>query len=135
MNTLQGVRETRVIYLAAPMELRDVGRIEDASWTVGRRFPDAAIVDASTAFRSSAEWRERWPVTVRTIDGLVFLTAECGVIGAGVYLEILDAVFVGVPVWMLTPGDDFVPVALLDFRFRQKPTPRRFAVARVGEVG
>ncbi len=134
MNTLQGVRDTCVIYLAAPMELSTAGKIGDGRLAVARRFPGAAIVDSSTAFHSSAEWRERWPVTVRTIDGLVFLTARGGVIGAGVFQEILDAVFAGLPVWMLTPGVEFIPIAVLDFRFRSKPTPRRFAVVRVREV-
>jgi hypothetical protein len=56
-----------------------------------QRFPDASILAARDAFRSSAEWRAKWPAMLLKLSALTFITDPDGWMGAGCYRELQDA--------------------------------------------
>jgi len=66
--------------------------------SIRRVFPDVELVFGASSFHSNADWLERWPEVLGSIDGLVFASDPDGWIGAGVYKEVEDAVAAGIPV-------------------------------------
>ena len=104
---------------------------ERAVAAVRARFPGAEVLDASALFADSADWRRRWPRIVRTLDYLVFIADANGVIGAGVFQEVLDARFHGVRVEYLTARGAFQPIEDVGFWMLAGGDRSRFAEVRV----
>jgi hypothetical protein len=105
--------------------------LERALATVRRRFPDAEVLDGSRLFKHSADWRLKWPAVVRTLDRLIFIADQDGIIGAGVFQEVLDARFRGAAVEYLTAPGGFVGVEDVIFRMVGTGDASRFARVRV----
>lgn len=119
------------VYVATPVQLFGTERHRTALELVRNRFPDADLLDAAELFSDSSDWRRRWPMIVRTLDHLAFIADADGIIGAGVFQEILDASFVGLPVEYVAPASTFVPVADIRFRMLADGDPNRFAEVRI----
>jgi hypothetical protein len=119
------------VYLAAPLVCYGTARYLTARSQLSPFVPDGAVIEAATAFANSMEWIARWPGIVRQIGTLVFIADENRHIGAGVFQEILDARFHGVPVLYLDGRGAFHPCHALSFRFRRAPDPLRIATVRL----
>jgi len=97
------------------------------------RFPDAEVLDAEVLFAASVDWRRRWPGLVRTLDRLIFVSGDDGIIGAGVMQEIVDARLHRVPCDYLTDAGTLVPIR--DITFQMVPAGSRVRFARVRASG
>ena len=129
-GTIIGAVQTRV-YLAVPKAAFGTWEHDRALARVGRRFPGAKIIDAATAFRSSDDWRRRWPRFVLNLHHVVFVSFPDQIIGAGVFQEILDAQFRGIPVEYLTASGSFVELHRVGLRMQAGGDATRFAEVRL----
>lgn len=118
------------VYVAMPVSAFGTSLHERALAAVRDRFPTSELVDASELFDDSADRRRRWPAIVRTLDHLVFAAHE-GLIGAGVFQEVLDARFEGVTVEYVSSSGAFVPIEEVTLRMLADGDPRRFAEVRI----
>ena len=98
------------VYLAAPKAEYHSPRYGRLAALTRTLFPDAAIIEARTAFLDTGDWRANWPKVLASISTLVFLTTPDGWIGRGVWAEIQDA-HARVPVYLLTDLGQLVPHA------------------------
>jgi hypothetical protein len=119
------------VYVAAPVTVFGTGAHRLALEVIGERFPDAQLLDAAVLFADSGDWHRRWPAIVRTLDHLIFITQSDGLIGAGVFQEVLDARFRGASVEYLMASGTFVAVEDVTFRMVGAGDARRFARVRV----
>jgi hypothetical protein len=92
---------TGTVYVAAPMTMYRKDRYDQQVARVRHCFSRAAILDARSAWSSTADWRRRWPHVLATLAAVVVL-ADYGWIGAGVVKEVDDARAADVPIWHLT---------------------------------
>jgi hypothetical protein len=115
------------VYLAAPLGLFGTERHLKALELVRHRFPTHELLDAAELFSDTNDWRRRWPGMVRTLDRLVFITDVGGIIGAGVFQEILDAGLRDVPIEYLSPSGRFVAVRAIRFKLLGEDDPAQFA--------
>jgi hypothetical protein len=123
------------VYLAASLPLLGSDGYLDALEAVGRRFPEATVLDPRDLFRDSAEWLWKWPTVVPCITALVFLASEDRTIGAGVFQEVLDARFHFVPIYYLDRRGAFHAQSKISFRFLGDGDPFRMAAISVRGSG
>jgi hypothetical protein len=108
---------TSPVYVAAPMRMYRTDRYNRQVARVRHSFLRAAILDARSAWSSTADWRHRWPHVLATLAAVVVL-ADYGWIGAGVGKEVDDARATGVPIWHLTDDGALHPwtsVAIIEW--------------------
>lgn len=98
-----------IVYLAAPLTTYRTKRYDRALTHVRKRFPRATILDARSAWTSTADWRARWPTVLPTLAAAVVIADGEGWIGAGVVKEVDDALAAGVPVWYLSEHGALYP--------------------------
>jgi len=117
----------RRVYIASSLGSYGTPRYMRRLDQLRTRFPTAEIIEPRLLFRDSADWLRRWPVVLRRIDVLVFFTDPQGTVAAGTIREIVDAVFMGIPVYRLTVRTGLQPASRLNVRFLKRATPSRLA--------
>ncbi|MDQ3642776.1 MAG: hypothetical protein M3450_15225 [Actinomycetota bacterium] len=98
------------VYVASPLTTYRTSRYEAKLAQVIEQFPDATLLPARDLFRSTADWRTRWPALLPTLTELVFFAETDGTIGLGVWSELHDAADC-IPVWYLDDAGCWFPVA------------------------
>lgn len=96
---------------------------------IGERFPAATLLPARDLFRSTAEWRMRWPDLLPTLTELVFFPESDGTIGLGVWSELHDAAD-QLPIWYLDDAGRWFPLAAVEITVTGDSLAR-FATVRV----
>ena len=118
---------TELVYLDASKKTSKSLRFRRADRTVKDLFPDAGIIqpirDAYDADTSLAVSR----TLLRRASIFVFITEPDGTIGTGILAKIVDAVFSGLPVALLTDEQDLIQIEDVSFRFLDDRTPDRVA--------
>jgi hypothetical protein len=87
----RGERPGVQTYLTGPTSTFEDGRYERALAALTTLIPSAEIIDARSLFCDLHEYGERRPSLPYGIDRLVFITADDGTIGWGVYGDVYDA--------------------------------------------
>lgn len=100
------------VYVASPLTTYRTPRYGAKLAEINERFPDATLLPARDLFRSTADWRERWPELLPTLTGLVFFAEIDGTIGLGVWSELHDAAD-RMPVWYLDDAGRWFPLAVV----------------------
>lgn len=95
-------RLTSRVYVASPIQTFATPRYALMIARIRSLLPDAELVPGRDLFSSSADWRQRWPALLHTLDAVVFFDDVDGCIGAGTQEEIADAERAGIPVFFLT---------------------------------
>jgi len=87
-----------IVYAARPIS--SFGTDHDARQlaVLARYFPDADVLDPAAMFSSDEQWLAEWPDVLDRLDILALWADEEGMIGAGVLLEVADAIGAGLPV-------------------------------------
>lgn len=94
------------VYLACPMTLYQPDHAYRRLLArVRRAFPNAEIVSPRETFSGTREWRERWPGLLPTLDAIA-VAPDGDRIGLGVLREIADALFTGLPIYVLSPQEN-----------------------------
>lgn len=123
-----GQSRTRV-YLAAPVTEFGTTAHRRALRVVRDRFPDSEVLDSAQLFADSADWRQRWPEIVHTLNRVIFVSGDDGIIGEGVVQEIVDARLRHVRCDFLTSDGEFVPIR--EITFQMIPAGSRVRFARI----
>jgi hypothetical protein len=109
-NVTNGTAER--VYVASPITTYQTPRYDQKLAEIAQHFPRAELLQARCLFRSTADWRRRWPQLLPTLTGLVFFANSDRTVGLGVWSEVQDAVD-RIPVWFLDDGNGWY--ALDDF--------------------
>lgn len=99
----------RRVYVASPITTYGMPRYDLKLVLVAQHFPRAEILQPRELFRSTADWRSRWPQILPTLTDLVFFAETDHTIGLGVWSELQDAAGV-IPVWFLDDDDWWHPL-------------------------
>ena len=62
-----------------------------------QQFPDAELLNPAATFGSDEQWLKHWPALLAELDLVAVFADESGAIGAGVLLEVADAIGRGLP--------------------------------------
>lgn len=92
---------TGTVYLASPLSTYHTPRYDRMCEHVRNLFPNATVLPARDCGFTRATWLPRWRTMLPTLVAVVFFRDEAGMIGKGVYTEILDADARGLPIWMV----------------------------------
>ncbi len=117
------------VYVASPLTTYRTARYDAKLVQIGQRFPTATLLPARDLFRSTADWRERWPALLPTLAALVFFADIDGTIGLGVWSEVHDAAD-RIPVWYLDDAGRWFPVESIALTVTGDSLSR-FAVVKV----
>jgi hypothetical protein len=94
--------------------------------------PGARLVDPERkAWATSEAWFAEWSSIVPDLSGLVVFGAEDRTVGAGCLQEIIDAVFVGIPIAALD-GRRLVELRGFEFATEGSQSAQRAATVRAG---
>lgn len=88
------------VYVASPIQTYTTPCYDTMLARVRVLLPNAELIPARDCFTSNADWRQRWPALLRTLDALIFFDHQ-GSIGRGVFQEIEDAQATALPVFYL----------------------------------
>jgi len=100
---------TGSVYVASSLPTFATDRYGRMVEHAAAHFPKATILPARDAFRSDADWRQRWPAVQRSLAAVVFFDDGAGFIGLGTLSEITDAARRRLPVYYLTPSGVLLP--------------------------
>lgn len=67
-------------------------------------FPGWEIVNPAGRYRTDTGWLRAWPRMLSTLDALALFGDETGCIGVGCMKETTDAIFAGIPLYVLDAG-------------------------------
>src|SRR5215207_9939743 len=91
-----------LVYLAYPLVVHQTPRARRFTTLARRRFPHAEILPACDQFSSNRDWLRRWPDILPTLAAICVFTDEEGWVGAGVWIEVHNALARELPVYLLT---------------------------------
>ncbi len=117
------------VYCAHPMTSYGTAHEAACLGALADLVPGAELVDPAATFTSSADWLERWPAMLTTLDALALFADEDGTIGAGCLREVADAIVVGVPIVCLDPCFGLCELAGIDFLPLRSPARTAWPVA------
>ena len=122
------------IYFAAPVSAFRYQLYDTRLAETRLIFPAAEIISARDYFRSTKDWRRRWPALLRHLTGLVFIDDGYGCIGIGVRSEVREAQERGIPVWFLAAPDGLYRLDEITFERFSPLDPYRYARVRVSRA-
>ena len=91
-----------LVYLAYPLVVHQTLRARRFTTLARRRFPHAEVLPACDQFSSNRDWLRRWPDILPTLAAICVFTDEEGWVGAGVWIEVHNALARELPVYLLT---------------------------------
>jgi hypothetical protein len=118
------------VYLAAP-----ISAYASKTYDGAQRALVAAgclVIASRDEFSSTADWLHRFPGILRSVQAVVVVPAEDHTVGAGVLREVVEAIVLGLPVYLFS-GLRFHPLASATLRFLRDGSRVRCAEIRLKE--
>jgi hypothetical protein len=104
---------------------------ERAVRALSNLMPGVDLLQARDLYRSTADWKARWPDVLASLDRVVFITAPDRVIGGGVMAEIVDARLRNLPVDYLDERGRLHPIQDVVVELLAQGNPFRIARVRL----
>jgi hypothetical protein len=121
-------RRSGPIYVAASLSIADTDHYREGLAWLKLRYSQYGVIEGPIEFSNTRDWKDRWLEVRAKVSRLIVIPDPGGVIGAGTYYEILDAVFKHIPVRILAAGGQLIDVHSVALTFLRPATPTRFAV-------
>lgn len=104
------------VYFACNLSIYDTPRYKILLRFIRKSYPDAIILEPKTLYINTPDWLRKWPDLLIRTDIFIFAGKPGGMIGRGVYQEVLDSVAAGKPIFYLDSRLHLFPAERISLR-------------------